>query len=232
MKVTVKSVADTSFDGRDGTKVAAAKLTFEVDGQTKSLDTYIPPVVTAALAWKPGEEVEIEEYADKNGKPRFKTPQAGRGGGGFKQRSVEEQLVLDRFQDERVDRRRSLEQAIVVHDHSVDPELILDTAGLFYKWLRKTASEPHSSPPGGAEARRGSDTGAPAAVDQPAGAPPSSGDKPEAAEGLGEGEAPGPKAAHIHTFTDEPFEYDGQAIPVRKGWEVCTGCLNGRRKAA
>jgi hypothetical protein len=231
VKVKVVAAMDTSFDGKDGTKVAACRLHFEQDGKERYLDTYIPPVVTAALAWKPGEEVEIEEYTDKNGKPRFKTPQAGKGPGGFKQRSVEEQLVLDRFQDERVDRRRSLEQAIVVHDHS-DPEIILDTAGLFYKWLRKTASEPHSSPPGGATARRGSDTGAPAAVDQPAGAPPSSGDKPGAAEGPGEGEAPGPKAAHIHTFTDEPFEYDGKAIPVRKGWEVCTGCLNGRRKAA
>jgi hypothetical protein len=98
--------------------------------------------------------------------------------------------------------------------------------------IRARRSEPHSSPPGGATARRGSDTaGTEAARPASVSAPPS-GDKPGAAEGPGDGEAPGPKAAHVHTFTDEPFEYDGKAIPVRKGWEVCTGCLNGRRKAA
>ncbi len=84
MKVKVISVADDSFTGNEGNTIPAASLTFEVNGERKTLKTYIPPVVTTALSWQPDQEVEIEEYTDKKGNQRFKTPSGGgrQGGGG------------------------------------------------------------------------------------------------------------------------------------------------------
>ncbi len=40
-----------------------------------------------------------------------------------------------------------------------------------------------------------------------------------------------PAAAHRHEFTSDAFEKDGRPISPRKGWEVCTGCLDARKAA-
>lgn len=137
MKVKVVNVVDQAFTGKDGATVASARLVYELDGKQKALDTYIPPVVTAALAWKPGDEVEIEEYEDKNGKARFKTPQAGgrKGfGGGL---SYEDRARLDATLAERMDRRTALMTAQEATEISAR---ILPLAEEMYQWLRKTAS--------------------------------------------------------------------------------------------
>lgn len=54
---------------------------------------------------------------------------------------------------------------------------------------------------------------------------------PESVRGGGDGEGPTP-SAHSHSFSAEPFEHDGKPFTPRKGWEVCTGCLDARKAAA
>ena len=172
----------------------------------------------------------------------------GRGGGGFKGLSASERRELDEFTQERMDRRTALMQAMEFH--TVNPtshsENVLDTAGAFYKWLRKfpdstqasakesgQAGATHTSPRPSATGAGAARPHTPAPASQPSG--DTRGGEPEAAKEdpgvAGEGTNPDPPAVHVHTFTTEPFVYDGNPIPVRKGFEVCTGCLDGRKAA-
>jgi hypothetical protein len=84
MKIKVLSVSDDSFDGKDG-RVTAAKLRFTNDqGVASELSGY-GPTMTGVLAWKAGDEHEIEPYTTTKGKPAFRLPGGGgggRGGGG------------------------------------------------------------------------------------------------------------------------------------------------------
>lgn len=164
MKAKVVSVEAKKWNDKDFYEVV-----FAYDGKQEARTIWWDGAYSTVREWQPDQEVEVE-FTEKDGKLRFQIPKPGGGkGGGYKQRSLEEQLVLDRFQDERVDRRRALEQAVVVHGQSTDAELVLDTAGAFYKWLRKTSES------AGASARTptatGSEQGSPPTRSTPRGSP-------------------------------------------------------------
>lgn len=139
MNVKVVSTKPLSIEGKPDVK--GLELTFEHDGRKRTLSTWIPPVVSSAAEWKPGQEVEIEEYT-KDGKTRFKTPQARGGGGGFRGLSYEERVKLDGAEQERMDTRTALMQAVAFHTVGGETrELgVLDTASKYLGWLREQRS--------------------------------------------------------------------------------------------
>jgi hypothetical protein len=150
VKITVKSVEDDSFDGKDG-RVLAAKLTFSDGNGEKTLPTY-GPKSREILVWKPGEEREIETYTTGGGKPAFRlggASAAKRGGFEAAFRNTKEGQAAEQ---ERMDRRTALMKAAEVvcegikrGDHVKDGRHIdTDTwtkgiADSYYDWLRKTA---------------------------------------------------------------------------------------------
>jgi hypothetical protein len=234
MKVKVAAVKDTSFDGNDGKKVGAVDLTFEADGTTKTRVSYIPLVVAAVLKWQAGEEHEIEEYQDKKGKTRFKIPGMEQGRKG-NQLSFDERLALDKFQQQQMNKRTSLMQAVVVYA-GTDLHYTLEVADVFYDWLQdvaggggnvddarvmgKDASGSTAPPPatnvgaGSPDARGISDTAPAPATEE--GEPP-----------VGESNPPG-SSSSAPSDPVEKCNHEWQPAP-RRGFEVCAKCRVARK---
>jgi hypothetical protein len=150
MKIKVVSVADDSFDGKDG-RVTAAKLRYldlrdEGERRERELSGYGPPMA-GVLAWPAGSEQEIEPYTTKSGKQAFRLPGGGgggRGGGGGFAAAYRNTAEGHAAEQERMDRRTALMQATAIFQTTMQTSAKTDgsvqnIADGMYEWLRKTA---------------------------------------------------------------------------------------------
>jgi hypothetical protein len=146
MKIKVLSVADDSFDGKDG-RVTAAKLRFTNDqGVASELPGYGPPMA-GVLTWPAGSEQEIEPYTTKSGKQAFRLPgggSGGRGGGGGFAAAFRNTAEGHASEQERMDRRTALMQATAIFQTTMQTGAKTDgsvqnIADGMYAWLRLTA---------------------------------------------------------------------------------------------
>jgi len=140
MKVKVVSVANRSFDGKDG-KVLGASLTFEDNGQQKELIGY-GPALSAVFAWKPGEEHEIETFETAEGKSRFRLPrEPGQRRGGF-EAAFRNTKEGQEYEQKRMDRRTALMQAVAYQGTAGSIPDVIKAADEFDAWLCGNRGEP------------------------------------------------------------------------------------------
>lgn len=161
MQATIEKVFTNvrSWDGQYGPSCAVKVLfTDESNGEyiTKPDKAQEHIDRLQALVGKPS-DFELEAKPDFNGMKQWKIksypgkPQAqgGFGGGGGGGRAFvpayHQTAEGIAFEQERMDRRTALMQAVAMRDDGFAPDGVLEHANLFYKWLRKTANQPQAA---------------------------------------------------------------------------------------
>ena len=207
---------------KDGTIVKVTTVTLDDGREVPGYD--LPPGIEANKPLPDGWEIATSA----KGKPYIKVPKAGKGGGGGFAAAFRNTKEGQAIEQERMDRRTALMQAVaVVHDDAMPNWW--ETADQMYIWLRQTSGSPNPS-----QGRAGS--GGAAAPTQPlsGGQPPTT--SPDR-EGQGRAQnrtSPSGKAAAsapeleltgegstssgtvcVHTDTS-PLKPDGSALPAGK----------------
>jgi hypothetical protein len=203
---TVIRTAEREWKKDDGTTVKVTDVW--LDDQTDSVPGYdLPALPEVGKPLPEGWSVETS----KSGKPYIKVPKP-RGGGGYGggQAAFRNTKEGQAIEQERMDRRTALMQAVTAFDSDGTDPAVLLIANNFYAWLRETSG-------GGAE-RAEASVKAPASTTGGGAAPPAEDTNPPAS-------APDPRtqAGGECPHTDITLTNPAGA-PLPKGYWRCTAC--------
>jgi len=202
---------------KDGTIVKVTTVTLDDGREVPGYD--LPPGIEANKPLPDGWEIATSA----KGKPYIKVPKAGKGGGGGFAAAFRNTKEGQAIEQERMDRRTALMQAVEAWAALPDPNPGIENyADAFYTWLRETAAPgPSTSVAAGAG-------GIPSSSSSPAPTTSQRGGWGEPQDGGGgQGKAPASSCTHENT---SPLGPTGRAVPAGKVF--CLDCRTVVKEAS